>query len=231
MPTVPSRATAEGAGLAPGTGPVAVFEELRRHESLLRRGRETTRVAVVADRAVSFGVSVSPAAPYLARARSERIATVPRTSGGSGVLHLPGDLLWAIVLPRADPRVGRDFVHAYDRLGEGVAQGLAAVGVRARWVAPPGLVEDYCPLSSRGHVLEVEGRVIGAAAQHATARALLHHGGVSWSVDRDCVDRLFALPVNGPSSRLGGIGEIMPALDRGSVARSLERALARQLGT
>jgi len=229
MPTLPSDAAPSDDRMAPGIDPVVVGEEMVRHEELLRQGVATVRVRVVARRAVSYGVSASPQAPYLARARLEQIVTVPRTSGGSGVLHLPGDLLWAIVLPRTDPRVGRDFVHAYGRLGEGVVQGLGSAGVRARWVDPPGVVEDYCPLSSRGQVLEAGDRIIGAAAQHATGPALLHHGGVSWTVDRACVDRLFALAPSGPSSRLGGLEEVAPALDPGSVARCLERALAVEL--
>ena len=230
MPEAPPDAVSSNDRPIPGANPVFVADEMQRHQRLLRRGIATIRVAVVAGRAVTFGVSVSPGAAYLVRARSERIATVPRGSGGSGVLHLPGDLLWAIVLPRADPRVGRDFVRAYGRLGEGVVRGLRAVGVSVRWVDPPGLVEDYCPLSSRGQVLEAGDRIVGAAAQHATGRALLHHGGVSWTVDRACVDRLFSLPASGPSSRLGGLEEVAPALDRASVAGSLERALALQFG-
>jgi lipoate-protein ligase A len=205
--------------------PVDVADELRRHEELLRAATPAVRVAVVRERAVSYGVGVDPAAAYLERSRAERIATAARSSGGTGLLHLEGDLLWAVVLPRADVRVGRDYVRAYGRLGRGIVQGLATAGVVATWVAAPGLSNDCCPLSSRGEVLASEGMILGGAAQHATSRALLHHGGISWKVDRPCVERLFDLPTGGPADRLGGVADLRPRLDRRALVRALEQAL------
>lgn len=209
---------------------VTVPDELLRHEELLRRGAPAARVAVVRERALSFGIGVPLQAPYLVRARARGIPTVARSSGGSGVLHLEGDLLWAVVLPRSDPEVGRDFPRAFGRLGQGVLEGLEAAGVRASWAAAPGLADDYCPLSSRGEVLLADGKVLGGAAQHVTSRALLHHGSVSWTVDRAEVDRVFGLPTPGPSSRLGGVTGSTGALGPEDVARSVARALAERDG-
>jgi len=175
------------------------------------------------------GVAVRPEAGYLDRARKEGIPVVRRTTGGTGVLHLEGDLLWAVVLPRSDARVGPDFARTFGRLGTGIVAGLAAVGVRSGWVPAPGLSDDCCPLSSRGEVLAARGWVLGGAAQHATSRALLHHGGISWNVDRACVDRLFGLPAGGPSSRLGGLAELVAVSEPATVAEALERALNEQL--
>src|SRR5208282_5648586 len=121
------------------------------------------------------GVGVPPDAAYLQRAAGARIPAVRRTTGGSGLLHAPGDLAWSIVLPRADPRVGKDYVHAYPRLGAGVVDFLSERGVAAKWVDPPGTDPDYCLLSARGSVLALEGKVLGGAAQHLAGGALLHH--------------------------------------------------------
>ena len=204
-------------------------EELAFHETLLHRAAPTATVAVHRGRAVSFGVGVPPDAPYLFRARDAGIPTVRRTSGGSGVLHLEGDLLWAVVLPRSDPRVGADFTRAYGRLGRGLVTGLAAVGIPAAWAAAPGVADDYCFLSGRGEVLSVGGKVVGGAAQHLTSRALLHHGSVAWEVDRPEIDRLFDLAPGGPSALLGGLAGAAGRLDPAAVAEALTRALDAEL--
>ncbi len=204
---------------------VAVDAELDVHEALLRTGAPAVRVAVIASPAVSFGVGVPPDAGYLVRAHDAGVATVRRSTGGSGILHLEGDLLWAVVLPRADLRVGRDFARAYGRLGEGLVRALAAEKLASRWTAAPGLAEEYCPLSSRGEVLEIDGRIVGGAAQHASAQALLHHGTLSMSIDRAAVDRLFDLEAPSPSHRLGEAGLLRDAPGAEAMAIRLAKTL------
>lgn len=219
-----------GSGHGPSPRRTSVVEEMRLQEEALRRGAPAALVSVVRERAVSYGVGVPSGAAYLLRARALGVATAPRTTGGTGVLHLEGDVMWAVVLPRSDPRVGRDPTRAYGRLGRGVVAGLAALGVRADWTPAPGLVEEVCPLSSRGQVLATDGKVLGGAAQHLTSTALLHHGSVSWSVDRPEVDLLFDLPPGGPSARLGGVSELMSNAGPDALARALAHALAEELG-
>ena len=219
------------------TGPVeelgvprtSVDEELGFHEALLRRGEPSFRVALVSRPAVSFGVGVPPQAEYLRRSREIGMPVVARSTGGTGALHLENDILWAIVLPRSDPRVGADFVRAYARLGRPVVAGLAASRVRSVWVPAPGLVQEYCPLSSRGEVLVTDQGIVGGAAQHLTSQALLHEGGLSWTVDRAAVDQLFGLPTGGPSMRLAGISEARSVASAGVLAAALARALGAEL--
>jgi len=151
------------------------------------------RAAVLTDRAVSYGVGVSADAPYLVEAARAGVTTVRRSTGGSGVLHAPGDLAWAVVLPREDPRVGSDYVHAYARLGAGVVGFLTERGVPASWGDPPGTDPDYCLLSARGSVLTSRGKVVGGAAQHVNPNALLHAGIVPLELDRPLLRRLFHL--------------------------------------
>ena len=207
-----------------------VEEELAQHEAMLAVGSPAVRVAVVRDTAVSFGVAVREDVSYLVRARQEGLSTTRRSTGGTGVLHLPGDLLWAVVRPRSDPTVGRDFSRAYGRLGKGVVRGLARLGLMTQWEPAPGLVDEVCTLSSRGEVLVVEDAIVGGAAQHATSRALLHHGGISWRVEPGTLDRLFALAPGGPSRRLGGLAERLSPAGPQDVARALATALRDDLG-
>jgi lipoate-protein ligase A len=202
---------------------------LRTEEELLRRGSPAVHVAVLADRVLSYGVGVPEGAAYLRRAREDGVAVVRRPSGGSGLVHLPGDLLWAVVLPRGDSRVGRDFVRAYGRLGEGVRRFLGDRDVPAKWVPAPGLVDEYCSLSSRGQVLASRGKVIAAAAQHATHVALLHHGVLPRRLERVDLARWFSLPTPGPADTLTCLEELGLVASAEEQATLLARALAAEL--
>jgi len=172
---------------------VSCADDVRTDEVILRRGVPAVRVAVLSDRAVSYGVGVRAEAPFLARSVKEGIPTVRRATGGTGLLHAPGDLAWSVVLPRGDPRVGRDFVRAYARLGEGVVRFLEERRVPTRWQEPPGSDPEYCLLSSRGLVLKHGDQVLGGAAQHLAGGALLHHGILPLELDRPLLRRLFGL--------------------------------------
>jgi len=160
---------------------------------ILRRAVPAVRAAVLVDRAVSYGVGVPPGAAYLGEAARAGVATVRRSTGGTGVLHAAGDLAWAVVLPRSDPRVGTGYVHAYARLGAGVVDFLGEQGLSSGWVDPPGSDPDYCLLSARGSVLSVEKKVLGGAAQHVSPDALLHTGIVPMELDRPLLRTLFRL--------------------------------------
>ncbi len=178
------------------------------HEQLLRAGRRVVQVATLRSPGVSYGVGVPADAPYLRRAAESGAEVVRRNSGGTGLVHAAGDLLWAVVLPRSDHRVGRDFVHAYGRFGGGLVTLLEEFGVRGAWTAPPGISDDYCPLSARGCVLEVDGKVLSAAAQHVTRQALLHHGTLPLSVDRAQLSAWFDWSPSGPATRLTSLHDL-----------------------
>lgn len=207
------------------------LSSVRTQEELLRQGETAVHVSVVDRTVLSVGVGVRADAPYLRRAEEEGIFTARRASGGTGVLHREGDLVWAVVLPRSDARVGRDFVRGYRRFGAGLVAALSDHGVSATWVPAPGLSEDYCPLGPRGEVLAVGGGVVGAAAQHLTGTALLHHGTLSLSVDRALVSRLFTFPNPSVVDRLAGLDErgIHERPER--LAERVGRALESALGT
>jgi lipoate-protein ligase A len=198
-------------------------------EELLRQGEPAVHAAVLEWTVLSYGVGVSASASYLRRAQVEGVSTARRTSGGTGVLHLAGDLVWAVVLPRSDPRVGREFVRSFPRFGAGLVPSLASGGHHVAWVPAPGLSVDYCPLSDRGQVLEVGGKVVGAAAQHLTGRALLHHGSLSIRIDRELVGRLFSFPDPAIATRLSGLWEQGLRVDPGRLAGEIARGLVTAL--
>lgn len=203
--------------------------EVTADEALLRRGEAAARVGVLADRAVSVGVGVPDRAEFLDRARALGLSIVRRTTGGTGLLHLPGDLAWSVVLPRSDPRVGRDYVRAYARLGRGVVRFLGSEGVPTSWEPSPGLGEGYCLFGSRGSVLTTDGRILGGAAQHLSARALLHHGILARTIDRAALSRVFDLSDSDTRDRLTSLADLGLTSDPRTLARSLGRYLSETI--
>ncbi|HLN50856.1 MAG: biotin/lipoate A/B protein ligase family protein [Thermoplasmata archaeon] len=209
---------------------ISIAENFDSDERLLRSERSAVRVGVLLDRAVSFGVGVSRSAPFLARAASDAIPTIRRSTGGSGLLHLPGDLVWSIVLPRADPRVGRDFLRAYSRLGRGAVRFLDRCGLPAAWKPAPGSAAEYCTLSERGEVLFVRDRIVGGAAQHLTGSSLLHQGTISTDLDRPMIHRLFDLRPSGPAGQLDSLRGLGVRTDPQVLAAGLLEALRTEIG-
>jgi lipoate-protein ligase A len=208
---------------------VTCAEEFAADERALRLGGPSVRVAVLSEIAVSFGAGVREDAAYLSRARSSGLPVVRRNSGGTGVLHAPGDLAWSVVLPRKDPRVGRDFVRAYARLGAGAVVFLGRYGVTAEWVAPPNLSPDVCVLSGRGRVLAGGPRIFGGAAQHLSGSALLHQGMIHGSVDRALVSRLFDISDPAVTGRMVGLRELGVTAPPSLLAPELAAELRRRL--
>ncbi len=210
-------------------GGVDPIENLRRDAELLGESRPGIRVASLSGVSVSLGVSQSGETTVARRARTLGVPVVHRSSGGSGLVHEEGDLVWSIVLPREDPRVGRDFSTAYSRLGAAVTASLRSRGLPADWTAAPGVAPSYCLLSPRGQVLSVRGRAIGGAAQHLTRRALLHHGTLNVSLDRDRIASLFDVPIALCERYLTCLQEEDPRVLAADLARSLADQLASWL--
>ena len=209
---------------------VSCADDTATDDTLLALGASAVHVAVLSDRAVSVGVGVPPSAPYLDRARAEGYSIVRRSSGGTGVLHAPGDLAWSIVLPRGHRLVGRDYLRAFDRLGRGVVDCLADHGVITTWVPAPGLSEEYCLLGHRGQVLATSVGIVGGAAQHATRTALLHHGTLTVRIDRPTVERIFDLGAASAVRRLSSLAEAGLLLPLEELVPALVESLVREVG-
>ena len=210
--------------------PTSLEGAIARDERLLRTGAPAVRVAVLREAGVSFGVGTPKDGAAEANARRLGLPTVRRSTGGTGILHLPGDLIWSVVLPRSDPLVGPDFSSAYGRLGAGLVLFLADRSLDARWSEPEALSDEFCLLGRRGRALTVDGRVLGGAAQHVTASALLHHGVVGGTLDRGLIERVFSLPAEITASRLTALTELGISDAPDSLADDLGRVLAASIG-
>jgi lipoate-protein ligase A len=204
-----------------------ISEILSDDEAMLRRAAPASRVTVISDRGVSLGVSQSLDAPAAVRARDAGLPVAQRSSGGTGMLHLPGDIAWSIVLPRSHP-AARGPTHAYARLGAPVTTVLDELGVPSVWRASSGLSGQLCLLGARGDALYSGTSVLGGAAQHVTGSALLHHGILNLRIDRPLLANLFQLATEASRSFtcLRDLGVALPAEE---VAIRLAVALPRSL--
>src|SRR5579859_2295028 len=222
----------ETATESPRTSEAAVTSEeyLRLDEKLLREGRETTRVAVLSGPALSIGVSQRENAPCVVRARRLGIPVVRRSTGGLGLSHGPGDLVWSLILPRSEPRVGNDFSRAYARLGAGVVRFLAETGVTAAWQPPRGPPCEHCLLAGRGDVLRVGDRALGGAPQHATREALLHHGVLPYRLEVSKLAELFDLSPVVVEGSLTGLERVTGGIPPGVLAQRLRTVLESERG-
>jgi lipoate-protein ligase A len=215
-----------------GTSTVSVVtpeEYTRTDEELLRKGEPMTRAAVLSGSALSIGVSQRDDARCVVRARQLGIPIVKRSTGGLGLWHAPGDVVWSMILSRSDPRVGRDFSRAYRRLGVGPVRLMEERGATAEWIPPRGPEGEYCLLSGRGDVLSVRGLALGGAAQHVTRQALLHHGVLSYRLDRDRLQQLFGLSAPVVDQSLTCLEEVAPGTTSDTWARRLAAILGAGL--
>lgn len=196
-------------------------ENAARDDATLAQGRPLVRVARISSPALSIGIGQPLNSPMARRARALGLPVLRRSTGGTGVLLGDGDVVWAIVLPRSDPRVGRDYVRAYARLGRGVVHTLASFGVEAEWGPALGLSEEFCFLGSRGCALTSHGKALGGAAQHATRSALLHHGVVPLTLDRQRLEAVFGLAPAFSEPKLTTLLELVPSVNPISFAARL----------
>ena len=200
-------------------------EYTRTDEELLREGQWAARTAILTSSALSVGVSQRDEARCIVRARQLGIPVIRRSTGGLGLWHAPGDVVWSLVLPRSDPRVGDDFSKAYARLGAGVVHCLASRSVAAVWQAPSGPPGEYCLLSGAGAILSVDGRALGGAAQHLTRHALLHHGVLPYRLDPRRLSELFDLSPELIDRSLTSLDRVTPGTTALELAGQLQSDL------
>ena len=192
----------------------------------LAEGRARAVAASLVDTSISVGVAMPVPEGLRALAGGRGIPVLRRSSGGTALLHRRGDLLWSVVLPREDPRVGRSYVRGYGRLGAPLVGALADHGIEADWGEALALSDSFCLFGPRGQVLRSADRALGGAAQHLSAGHLLHHGVVNGSVDRQSLEDLFGVAREHLRDRLTGLDELAPRVRGVDVGRSLVRRWA-----
>lgn len=180
---------------------------IRSERELLAQGEPAARAAILSDHAISLGVGVRPDPEWVRRWEGRGIPVLRRSSGGSGLLHRPGDLAWSLVIPRRPGGLPTRFAESYPEFGRPIVRALASAGLRASWEPPICASDTFCLFGRRGQVLCADRRALGGAAQHLTRGALLHHGVVGTSVDRAAIAEAFDVPDELLRDRLTSLGE------------------------
>ena len=168
--------------------------------------------------------------------RALGIGLVRRPTGGSAVLHEAPDaeVTYSVVAREGDFPGADDVLETYRILGEGLAAGLAQLGVRAR-LTP--LVRGrraaspvFCFRRAGAYELAVEGRKLVGSAQRRQRRAFLQHGSVLLDADPGRIRRVFPREAE-PTASLTTLADILgrsPGFD--TVVTALGDGLAKALG-
>jgi lipoyl(octanoyl) transferase len=163
-------------------------------EALLRAriagdGPPTVRFYAWAPPTVSLGYGQALDATIdLQACRRLGIGLVRRPTGGSAILHESpaAEVTYSVVARGADFEGADDLLETYRVLGNGLAAGLAHLGLRVD-VAPrrpiDGAAPTFCFARTGAHELAVAGRKLAGSAQRRQGGALLQHGSILLDVD------------------------------------------------
>ncbi len=160
-------------------------------EALLETARRPTlRLYTWRRPAVSLGYR-QRAPDWLGRAAKLGVDVVRRCSGGGTVLHA-GDLTYALVVPRGCPEVPDDLACSYDWIRHCLIEGLQRAGlpVSASRAVPGADRSALCFSGATGNEIDLDAAKLVGSAQRRTAWALLQHGSIRLSDDRDLYRQL-----------------------------------------
>ena len=117
------------------------------------------------------------------RCARDMIEIVRRPTGGTAILHAPGDVTYSVIAPTGIAPFSQNVLADYAAINEGLAAGLQTLGIRAavRDPAPiwPGTGIDFGCFESPGrHEVYWAGRKMVASAQRRIRGAVLQHGTI-----------------------------------------------------
>jgi lipoate-protein ligase A len=172
-----------------------------------------------------------------ARLAARGVEWVRRPTGGRAVWHGPPDeeLTYSVIAPLDDPALAGGLHAAYRRIHEGLAAGLARLGVAAA-LAPRGgraalrpSVRVACFAATVPYEITVGGRKLVGSAQRRGRAALLQHGSIPLAGDQR------ALRETWPGSLADDAATTLAAaagrrVDAAEAARALAGGLAEALG-
>jgi len=166
------------------------------------------------------------------------IGLVRRPTGGSAILHEPPDaeVTYSVVAREGDFPGADDVLETYRILGEGLAAGLARLGVQTqltpltRGRRAEAASPAFCFRRAGAYELAVEGRKLVGSAQRRQRRAFLQHGSVLLDADLGRIRAVFPRETEPTASMttLAGILGRSPGFD--TVVTALGDGLAEALG-
>jgi lipoate-protein ligase A len=183
--------------------------------------------------AVSLGYA-QPLDETVDRARCQAlgIGLVRRPTGGSAILHEPPDreVTYAVVAREGDFPGADDVLETYRVIGQGLAAGLARLGVAAELVplvrARHGPTPAFCFGRTGAYEIAVGGRKLAGSAQRRQRGCFLQHGSVLQDADPARVRAVFPREAD----PLAGMTTLAQALGGAPGFDAIVEALAIGLG-
>jgi lipoate-protein ligase A len=153
----------------------------------------------------------------LERCRQKEVALARRVTGGGAVYMDAGILSWGVVAGRR--RFGADLADAGEKICTAVANGLAQLGVLAR----------FCPPNA----IEATGRKISGASGYFEGTTLVHEGTVLVDFDLRDMAEVLRLPdakgATAPTPPAPRVTSMAAILGRPPAIDDVQRALAASL--
>jgi lipoate-protein ligase A len=150
----------------------------------------------------------------LDRCRQKGVALARRMTGGGAVYMDAGILSWEVVAGR--PRFGADLAEAAEKICTAIAEGLAHLGVAAR----------FCPPNA----IEANGRKISGASGYFEGATIVYEGTVLVDFDlRDMAEVLRLPDATGVAAFAHRVTSLAAILGRPPSLDDLQRALAASI--
>jgi lipoate-protein ligase A len=176
------------------------------------------------------------------RCKTLGIGLVRRPTGGSAILHESpdGEVTYSVVAREGDYAGADDVLETYRILGEGLAAGLARLGVSAQLMPlvrgrrAAAASAAFCFRRAGAYELTVGGRKLVGSAQRRQRRAFLQHGSVLLDADPGRLRAVFPGETD-PTSSLTTLADALgrsPGFDAvvAALGAGLEETLGVRLG-
>lgn len=132
---------------------------------------------------VSFGYTQDPALEFNLEACRERgVDIVRRLTGGRAVYHHK-EVTYSVVAPENDPTIGGSIHEAYMAINQGLAAGLARLGIysdleKSKFEPDREKIKSPCFTAAARYELTFDSRKLVGSAQRKINTMILQHGSI-----------------------------------------------------
>lgn len=170
-------------GCAEGTTHMAVDQAMLEH--VMTIGQPTMRVYCWNPPCISLGYHQSSETIDMEQCKRDGIDVVRRPTGGRAVFHAE-EVTYAIVIPEGSSFYSTSIEHVYNRISQGLVQGIRYLGVpavlqkrslnlRNHYETP---VSVSCFSAAAKHEVMLNGRKLVGSAQRRLPGGILQHGSI-----------------------------------------------------
>jgi lipoyl(octanoyl) transferase len=160
----------------------------------------TLRVYAWQTPTLSFGYAQSVAREvHLDACRQYGVDVVRRPTGGRAVLH-DDEVTYSVIMPTAVSASANDITEHYRLIGLALSEALSQLGLPVRLARPQRSARQRpatspaCFAALSRYELSVDGRKLVGSAQKRASNALLQHGAIPFTLDRQRLFQCLRVP-------------------------------------